>query len=117
MQVKCKLCFGSGHDFRESGKPCENCNGLGVIGPPKISPNIQLVHIVGEKPYSDRQDIGNLLTKLTGHVYVCETWMGPGTLSLLARVPSNCKTQVLAGNIRDVPSTEIEHFVSEYGSY
>lgn len=111
QSVKCRFCEEEGRDpYRDA--PCRKCKGHGVIyaGP------IECVYISGEKPYSDRRTIEEILKQVTGEVRICETYFGNDTLDLLRNLPDTCTVRVLIGKNTDVSSKlsrEIRAFRTE----
>lgn len=115
QSVICRYCNETGRDPYKNA-PCSVCHGYGVIsaGP------IEFVYVSGDKPYSDRRTIGNILEQATGMVRICETYFGIDSLVLLRSLPATCTSRVLVVNLTDNPnrlSREVNTFKKEYPSF
>ena len=112
----CKYCNGTGKDPFKTA-PCDVCHGYGFIS--EEAP-IVFIYIRGDRPYSDRRTIENILEQAIGEVRICETYLGSATLDILRSIPAACTVRVLVGkNTRVLPklSREVNTFKKEYTSF
>ena len=97
----CRYCMATGRIKISSYmvEPCSKCGGLGFIHEPKpvIKKTLAVTHLKGDKPYSDRRDLEEILQDLEGEVRICETYLSEESLDLLGSIPNSCKISALVG--------------------
>lgn len=101
-RVPCRLCNSSGSlkSSAFSRRPCDKCGGIGYRHVPKTSPpqkSVEVIHLKGDKPYSDRRELEEIIQSLDGDVLICETFLNEDSLDLLRSVPTKCQVNVLLG--------------------
>ncbi len=122
-RLPCRYCQSSGalKTNAFSKKPCTECGGQGFIHePPTDSQNsMAVIHLKGDKPYSDRKEIEEILQSLKGHVRICETYLNEQSLDLMKHIPSSCEVQILVGPRVSLSSLSgtLNLFKNEYGNF
>ncbi|MEZ4899924.1 MAG: hypothetical protein R2806_24000 [Saprospiraceae bacterium] len=122
-RVPCRYCKSSGRLKINSWqvKPCTECGGLGFIHeqPAHSQTSLAVIHLKGDKPYSDRKEIEEILQSLKGQVRICETYLNEQSLDLLKHIPASCLVQILIGprvNLNSL-SVKLNLFKNEYGNF
>ena len=66
--------------------------------------DLELMHIDGTKPRTDRQELGKLLGGLTGDVRVCDPWYGVRSLETLELLPTRSRVKFLTARTNEKPA-------------
>jgi hypothetical protein len=67
---------------------------------------LMVIHLEGNKPWTDRMRLGELLSNLTGKVRICDPYYGIRTLDTLHFIPNSCAVNFLTSKTSE-PQTKL----------
>jgi len=112
----CPFCNGTGQD-RWEFSPCRKCDGFGALDREPGRGPVNLFYIGGEKHYSDRRTVENILEEVTGNVLICDPYFGKNTLDLLCKIPNKCAVRFLLVRSQGVSEDDLRRYKQERPSF